>query len=148
MKKVEYNFENYGSKLGKFQNEYNKGFDDIAKRAKGLASAIKNSKEYQDFIAAKERLDGDAMNKKVLRELREQQLNFQFMPVDDDLDKKARFLNEMYMAVSLNPVISDYLNAEYRFGLIIDELKKDFEEIFVFDDGVRLEESVKTKYKN
>lgn len=148
MKKIGYDFENYRSKPNGFQNDYNRNFDTISKLAKDLAEAVKNSKEYKDFIAAKERLDKDAMNKKVLNELREQQINFQFSPFDDDLERKAKFLNEMYMAVSLNPVISDYLNAEYSFGLILEELKKNFEGIFVFDDGFHFEESVKTEYKS
>ena len=148
MKKIQYNFENNDIRLNKLQDDYSKSFDDIGKKAKVLAAAIKDSPEYQDYIAAKERLDSDAANVRVLRELREQQFNFQFAPPDDDLEKKARFLNEMYMAVSLNPVISDYLNAEYRFGLIVDELKKNFESVFTFEENLGLGVVAKAEYLN
>ena len=148
MKKMNYSFENYGEKQGGFQNGYNKNFEKIAQLSKELADSIRNSLEYTEFMAAKDRLENDEMNKKVLHELREQQLNFQFSPIDDDLERKAKFLNEMYMAVSLNPVISDYLNAEYKFGLIIEEIRKNFEGILGFDDDLTIEVPVRSKYKN
>ena len=146
MKKVQYNFEKDNIRLNKLQDDYSKSFEDIGKKAKALAAAIKDSSEYKDYITAKERLDSDAANVRVLRELREQQFNFQFAPPDEDLEKKARFLNEMYMAVSLNPVISDYLNAEYRFGLIVDELKKNFESVFTFEENLGLGIVAKSEY--
>lgn len=148
MKKIECQYKQYEEKSAQLQKSQGKSFEEISRRAKGLASAIKNSPEYQDFVAARERLEQDAMNKKVLHELREQQINFQYAPIDEDLEQKANFLNEMYMAISLNPVISDYLNAEYRFGLIMDELKKDFEEIFVFEDNFHFGEISRSEYQS
>ncbi len=148
MKKVEYNFAGDNIKLHKFQNDYSKSFEEISQKAKSLANAIKNCKEYREYLEAKERLEQDAMNRKVLRELRDQQFTVQFSPVDDDFERKFKFLNEMYMAVSLNPVISDYLNAEYRFGLIVDELKKDFEGVFAFEENLSFGEVLKAEYEN
>lgn len=148
MKKMNYNFENFNDGIGSFQNDYNDNFKKIAQLSKELADNIKSSAEYKEFLAAKERLENDEMNRKVLHELREQQMNFQFSPVDDDLERKAKFLNEMYMAVSLNPVISDYMNAEYKFGLIVEEIRKNFEGIFGFDDSLVMEQPVRSKYKN
>lgn len=148
MKKMDYNFESFNEGISGFQNDYNEDYKKISRLSLELAESIKGCAEYKEFLAAKERLESDEMNKKVLHELREQQMNFQFSPVDDDLERKAKFLNEMYMAVSLNPVISDYMNAEYKFGLIVEEIRKNFNGIFGFDDSLIMEQPIGGKYKN
>lgn len=148
MKKIDLNYENRDEKLSGFSKHYNTSFQSIAEQSKNLADNIRSCAEYSEFLAAKERLEKDEMNKKVLHELREQQFNFHFSPIDDDLEKKAKFLNEMYMAVSLNPVISDYLNAEYKFSLIVEEVRRNFEDIPGFDEGVNTDLFAGSNYQN
>ncbi len=52
------------------------------------------------------------------------------------------------MAVSLNPVISDYLNAEYKFRLILEAVRKNFENIPGFDIDMEVEISTVSSYQN
>ena len=148
MKKIDLNYESYDKKLSGFSEQYNKNFAGIAEQAKNLADSIRSCAEYSEYIAAKERLEKDEMNRKVLHELREQQFSFQFSPFDDDLEKKAHFLNEMYMAVSLNPIISDYLNAEYKFSLIMEEVRKNFADIPGFDESISTDLFAGSSYQN
>lgn len=148
MKKIDVNYKNRDEKLSGFSKHYNTSFKSISEQSKSLADNIRNSAEYCEFLAAKERLEKDEMNKKVLHELREQQFNFHFSPIDDDIEKKAKFLNEMYMAISLNPVISDYLNAEYKFSLIVEEVRKNLEDISVFDEGISTDIFAGNGYQN
>lgn len=148
MKKIDSNYKSYDEKISAFPKHYNNSLEIITEQSKNLADSIRACAEYSEFMAAKERLEKDEMNRKVLHELREQQFSFQFSPIDDDLEKKARFLNEMYMAVSLNPVISDYLNAEYKFSLILEAVRKNFENIPGFDVDMEVEISAAGSYQN
>ncbi len=95
MKKIDSNYKSYDEKMSGFPKHYNNSLEIITEQSKNLADSIRSCAEYSEFMAAKERLEKDEMNRKVLHELREQQFSFQFSPIDDDLEKKARFLNEM-----------------------------------------------------
>ena len=111
-----------------------KNWESMVKLAGSLADSIRQTAAYNEYIAARERLNQDAANRQVLEELREQQYNIDAFPHDEKDERRQRILDEIYMAVSLNPVVSDYLNAEYKLELMMDEIRKAFGDLFDFDE--------------
>ena len=109
----------------------------ICQQAETLADLLKNSPEYIEFMEAKKRLEQDEANVIALRDLRKQQIEVHFAKLSQEQEEeKNSFLNELYMAISLNPIISDYLNAEYNFNKIMRELTRIFQDIFTMPGGV------------
>jgi len=100
--------------------------------AGNLADCIRRTSAYNEYMAARERLNQDEDNRHVLEELREQQFNAEFDPADEQGERKQRLMDEVYMAISMNPVVSDYLNAEYKLELMMEELRKAFGDLFDF----------------
>lgn len=114
----------------------------IYQTANQLAEQIKASPEYARYMTAKERLLHDPINRNLLRDLRDKQLDLEdSLDADEEYSKQEEFLNDMLMSVALNPVVNDFLNAEYNFGRIIEQLSEIFEQIFPEDDILDEEEA-------
>ncbi len=63
----------------------------------------------------------------MLRDLRQRQMRLQFMDMmGEETEDDTRELEDLYMALSLNPVVGDYLTAEYRLGKMIRRIYKIF----------------------
>lgn len=108
---------------------------DIFQTANHLAELLRNCPEYTRYMDAKERLYNDPINRNILDDLRQKQLELENVSAsDEELAKQEKFLDDFMMSIALNPVVNDYLNAEYNFGRIIDRLSDIFEQIFP-DDG-------------
>ena len=107
----------------------------IYQHAETLADLLKHSPEYIEFIEAKKKLEQDEANVIALRDLRKQQIEIHFAALSQEQEEeKNSFLNELYMAISLNPIISDYLNAEYKFNKVMQELGRIFQDIFMMQE--------------
>ena len=88
-----------------------------------------------DYVNAKKRLLQDPSNKKIFNELREKQYDLQeAIEAEGELDERDRFINDLLVSISLNPVVNDYLNAEYNFGRILERLGEVFESIFPYEE--------------
>ena len=117
----------------------------IYQTASKLAEQIKASPEYARYITAKERLLHDPINRKLLRDLRNKQFDLEdSLETGEEYTKQEEFLNDLMMSVALNPVVNDFLNAEYNFGRIIEQLSEIFEQIFREDDIFEEEEAAAT----
>lgn len=112
----------------------NTGQAAIFQTANHLAELIKNCPEYTRYMDAKERLFSDPINRNILDDLRQKQLALENTAGDEELAKQEKFLDDFMMSVALNPVVNDFLNAEYNFGRIIDRLSDIFEQIFPEDN--------------
>lgn len=111
----------------------------ILQAANHLAELLQASPEYVHYISAKRRLLQDPSNKRIFTELREKQFDLQEAmdgegELNGELGEKDKFINDLLVSVSLNPVVNDYLNAEYNFGRILERLGEVFESIFPYDD--------------
>ena len=68
-------------------------------------------------------------------ELRQKQYDLEdSLSEGEEFNQKQRFVNDLMMSVALNPVVNDYLNAEYNFGRIIEHISEIFEPIIPYDD--------------
>ncbi len=108
---------------------------DIFKTANHLADLLRACPEYTRYMDAKERLLNDPVNKNILDDLRQKQLALENInSTDEELAKQEKFIDDFMMSIALNPVVNDFLNAEYNFGRIIDHLSDIFEQIFPDDE--------------
>jgi cell fate (sporulation/competence/biofilm development) regulator YlbF (YheA/YmcA/DUF963 family) len=123
-----------------------KNWESMVKLAGSLADSIRKTDAYNEYIAARERLNQDAANLQILEELREHQYKMEAFAPDDKTEQKKRILDEIYMAISLNPIVSDYLNAEYKLDLMMEEIRKAFGDLFDFEDEASGLESFSTEY--
>lgn len=109
---------------------------EIFQTANHLAELLRACPEYVRYMDAKERLYNDPINRNILDDLRQKQLALENMASsDEELAKQEKFLDDFMMSIALNPIVNDYLNAEYNFGRIIDRLSEIFEQIFPDDNA-------------
>lgn len=111
--------------------------DKIFQTASHLAELLRACPEYTHYINARERLMQDPVNRRIFMELRHKQLALLDEPGQPEvreLDPKQRFVDDLLISVALNPVVNDFLNAEYNFGRIIEHIGEIFEPIIPYDD--------------
>ena len=109
----------------------------IFQTASQLAELQRACPEYTRYITARERLLQDPVNKRIFMELRQQQLALAEEPGQPELrelDAKQRGMDDLLMSVALNPVVNDFLNAEYNFGRIIEHIGEIFDPVLPYDD--------------
>jgi cell fate (sporulation/competence/biofilm development) regulator YlbF (YheA/YmcA/DUF963 family) len=99
----------------------------IQRQASKLAELLWQSPEYRQFVSAKNKLEADSKNTALLVELRQQQMSLRMASMlGEDVDDDFVDMEGMFMAISEEPAISDYLFAEGRFFRLI----ADVEEVF------------------
>lgn len=94
--------------------------------AYALAKAIKVSPEYKNFLHAKEKLDGDSSAKEMLTDFRKHQLELQkqkFSGIELAPEQEER-LNKLMEVINLNMTVKEYLEAEYRFSVMLADIQK------------------------
>ena len=107
----------------------------IFQTADRLAELLRSCPEYTHYMQARERLLQDPVNRKIFMELRQKQYDLEDTQLEsDEFNQKQRFVNDLLMSLALNPVVNDYLNAEYSFGRIIEHITEIFEPIMPYDD--------------
>lgn len=95
-------------------------------KANDLAKELAHSEEYKAFLKAKENLAKDTDNLSLLEEFRKKQWEVQVaqmlgQEVDDEL---VQSLEQVYQYISLNPLINEYLMAEYQFTRLLGDVQK------------------------
>ena len=112
-------------KYSKYSNDVN---HKILQNAESLADLLRQSKEYNQYLSAKAKLEQDEYNIKVLNEMKKQELHIRMSDfMGEGILNREELLEEMY--ISLNPVVSEYLNAEYSLNRLLGELQKIFGDI-------------------
>ena len=102
-------------------------------KAHELARALRESHEYQALLDCKSRVDADPAAKKMLDDFRRHQWEMETRRImgegvgDDDIQQ----MNQMQEAIQLHAVLRDYVEAEYRFGVIYSDVHK------ILGDAVR-----------
>lgn len=95
-------------------------------KAHELAGALKDSKEFLDFKAAKELVDKDEKTKEMVYDFKKKQFELQadhFAGREPDKEKVAN-LHNLYNILITNADISKYFEAEYRFSQMISDVYK------------------------
>lgn len=95
-------------------------------KANDLAKELAHSEEYKAFLKAKEDLAKDTDNLSLLEDFRRKQWEVQVaqmlgQEVDEEL---LQNLEQVYEYISLNPLINEYLMAEYRFTRLLGDVQK------------------------
>ena len=95
-------------------------------KAHELGNALKTSKEFIDFKAAKEAVEKDPKTKEMVYDFKKKQFELQteqFSGKEVDKEKVAN-LHNLYNIMIANSDISDYFEAEYRFSQMISDVYK------------------------
>ncbi len=101
--------------------------------ANQLAQALNSSDDYRRFLAAKAKIKQDAANTKLLADFQLKQFEiqqYQLLGQEVGADKQQE-LERMYSLLSLNPSIKEYLEAEFLFGRLMNDIQK------ILSDGVQ-----------
>lgn len=105
----------------------------IRKQAAKLAELLRQSPEYSQFVAARSKLAEDDEHSEILAELRQQQMTLRMANLlGEDIEEECSEFESMFVLLSQEPVISDYLFAEGRFFRLISDVEE------VFSDKLEL----------
>ena len=98
----------------------------IQNKAEDLAREIVQSKEYKDYIKAKEMIEKDQSNILLLESFRRKQWEIQMAQLlGQEVDEEQLLqLDQIYQLLSANPVINEYLMAEYRLSRVLGDVQK------------------------
>jgi cell fate (sporulation/competence/biofilm development) regulator YlbF (YheA/YmcA/DUF963 family) len=94
--------------------------------AHALAKAIKASPEYRDFKETHEQLEKDSSAKDMISDFRKNQweLQQQKMSGVEVAPEQEERLTKALEIMSLNMIVKKYLEAEYRFSIMLSDIQK------------------------
>lgn len=94
-------------------------------RAHELARTLQESEEYRKYVEAKERLQSDEGNANMLQEFRRKQLELQIAEMSgEDIEMSLEQLEKVYQILSLNPIVNEFLTAEYRLARMMTDVQR------------------------
>ena len=100
----------------------------ILHQAGKLAEMLRQSPEYNQYMAARQKLESDEVNSNILAELRQQEMAMQVSSMFEDSDEALHELEHNFIQMSQVPVINDYLFAEGRLLRLISDVESVFAE--------------------
>ena len=91
-----------------------------------LASEIRNSKEYKDFINNMKEIKSNEEDENLLREYKKTGYNLQYATMHNKkIDKKSlKRMEEIQNKVRYNEKIYNYILAEEKFNIMMDSINK------------------------
>lgn len=95
-------------------------------QAHALARAIKGTPEFKNFLKVKETLDKDKRAKEMLSNFRKAQweLQKQKMTGLDVSPEQEKRISQLLEVISLNLLVKEFLEAEYRFSIMVTDIQK------------------------
>ena len=88
-----------------------------------LASEIRDSKEYKDFIKNMKEMKKDKNMELLLAEYKKNQYNLQYSTMNKKIDKKSmKRMEDIQKKVKNNEKIYNYLLAEQKFNIMMDNI--------------------------
>jgi cell fate (sporulation/competence/biofilm development) regulator YlbF (YheA/YmcA/DUF963 family) len=95
-------------------------------QAHALARAIKGTPEFKNFLKVKETLDKDKHAKEMLSDFRKAQweLQKQKMTGLDVSPEQEKRISQLLEVISLNLLVKEFLEAEYRFSIMVTDIQK------------------------
>lgn len=98
----------------------------IYDKANELAEELKNSKEVVDLREANKNIEGNELNKKVLDDFRNIQMNAysEQMKAGKVSDETMKEFNDIGARISNNESVSQYIQLEQKFTVMWQEILK------------------------
>lgn len=92
--------------------------------ARELSAAIKESQEYRDYMAAKERASGNQELVAALNDYQEKQFDLQKRTMlGEDLGQDAmQQMQKLYEILARDPAAAAYLQSQIRFAMMVNEI--------------------------
>lgn len=98
--------------------------DEIMACAQTLAELLKASEEYNLYMEAKRKMQADTGAIGIIQDLRQRQMALHLAEMmGTETEDSSKELEDIYLSLSLNPTIGEYLTAEYRFGKVLRRIK-------------------------
>lgn len=115
---------------------------DLANR---LAKQLKNSDEYEDYLEKKKKVTKNEKTKEMLLDFQQEQMKLQAKQLsgEDLTEEEQEKLENLRELVDLNQDIKQYLQAEYRVNILLNDIQK-----IIFGDlelGIEEEEEENNK---
>ena len=97
----------------------------VSERAYELAKTLRESEEYRKYAEAKEKLQKDEENANILQEFRRKQIELQIAEMaGEDIENCLEQLESIYQVLSMNPVVNEFLTAEYRLARLMTDVNR------------------------
>ena len=94
--------------------------------AHALARALKESNVYQDYLGAKEKVEGEESAREMLHDYQEflKEIQEKYLK-GEEITKEQEDKNERLKSVILlNTLIKNYFEAEHRLGVVLMDIQK------------------------
>lgn len=94
--------------------------------AHNLANAIKESQEYKDYAALKEKIDANPELSSMMKDFESKQLDLQTrqMVGEEVTEDAQKTVQELYAIVMKDPSAAAYLQAQMRFSIMMNDVYK------------------------
>lgn len=89
-----------------------------------LSRALKNTEEYRAYIEKRDIVLSDEKNKEILEDFKEKGIAYQLKQMEgkDISEDELKTLKLLEKTIMANPVISEYIQAEYKFSVLIQDI--------------------------
>jgi len=96
---------------------------DLAHR---LARKIKETEEYMEYLEIRKKVMENEKTKEMLLDFRKEQFKLQAKQISGQeiTEEEEEKLNNLRQIIDLNANIKKYLEAEYRVGVLLDDLQE------------------------
>lgn len=98
----------------------------IHDKAHDLARSMRQSSEYQEFLAKKQALETDSQAKKMVKDFLIKKLEIEYESMAGKAEDKAKIdnLQRMFEVISANGNARDFLHAQMRFQQLMGDVYK------------------------
>lgn len=98
----------------------------VYEEAHSLERAIKESEEYKEFKRLKEKIDAEESLKKMMEDFHSKQLELQTkqMMGQEVTSEMMQSVQDLYQIIVKDPVAAEYLQAEMRFSVMMQDVYK------------------------
>ncbi|MGZ4163890.1 MAG: YlbF family regulator [Tumebacillaceae bacterium] len=95
-------------------------------KAHELARALRDSQEFINLQDKKRRVDAEPVAKKMLDDFRHRQWELETRRImgEEITDEDLKQMSQMNEAIQMHATVREYLEAEYRFGVIYSDIHK------------------------
>lgn len=98
----------------------------VYNEAHNLAAAIKGSEEFKQYHSLREKIDKSPELSAIVNDFQAKQLDFQMkqMMGGPDAAGAMQQLQELYAVMTKDPVTAEYMQAEIRFTMMMNDVYK------------------------
>lgn len=98
----------------------------VYEEAHNLARAIQESEEFKQYDALKKQVEADPELDKMVKDFQKKQFDMQLsqMSGGNSSPDMAQKIQELYQIVATNPVAAQFLQAEMRLGIMMNDVYK------------------------